>query len=133
MESHTSAPRTRWVGWIAFGAIFMFINGLFGFIVGLVALLKDDFFVVDDGRLVAFDITTWAWIHIIFSVLLMVLAAALAAGKPWALITSAVLVGVHMVAQFTFLSVSPVWSAVSIAVDAAVIWAIIVHGGEAAT
>ena len=73
-------------GWIAFGAIFMFINGLFGFIVGLVALFKDDFFVVTEDRLVTFDITTWGWINIVFSVLLMVLAAALAAGKRWALV-----------------------------------------------
>ena len=93
MDSNTSAPRTRWVGWIVFGAIFMFINGLFGFIVGLVALFKDDFFVLTEDRLVTFDITTWGWINIVFSVLLMVLAAALAAGKRWALITSAVLVG----------------------------------------
>ena len=133
MDTHTSPPRTRWAGWIAFGAVFMFINGLFGFIVGLVALFKDDFFVVDDGRLVTFDITAWGWIHIIFSVLLMVLAAALIAGKSWALIISVVLIGLHMVAQFTFLSVSPVWSTVSIAVDAAIIWAILVHGREVAT
>ena len=133
MDTHTSPPRTRWAGWIVFGAVFMFINGLFGFIVGLVALFKDDFFVVDDGRLVTFDITAWGWIHIIFSVLLMVLAAALIAGKSWALIISVVLIGLHMVAQFTFLSVSPVWSTVSIAVDAAIIWAIIVHGREVAT
>ena len=133
MDTHTSPPRTRWAGWIVFGAVFMFINGLFGFIVGLVALFKDDFFVVDDGRLVTFDITAWGWIHIIFSVLLMVLAAALIAGKSWALIISVVLIGLHMVAQFTFLSVSPVWSTVSIAVDAAIIWAILVHGREVAT
>ena len=133
MDSNTSAPRTRWVGWIAFGAIFMFINGLFGFIVGLVALFKDDFFVLTEDRLVTFDVTTWGWINIVFSVLLMVLAAALLAGKSWALIISAVLVGLHMVAQFAFLNVTPVWSAVSIAVDAAVIWAIIVHGREVAT
>ena len=132
MDSNTSAPRTRWVGWIAFGAIFMFINGLFGFIVGLVALFNDDFFVLTEDRLVTFDITTWGWINIVFSVLLMVLAAALAAGKRWALFTSAVLVGLHMVAQFAFLNVTPVWSAVSIVMDAAVIWAIIVHGGEVA-
>jgi hypothetical protein len=133
MESHTSPQRTRWVGWIAFGAIFMFINGLFGFIVGLVALLKDDYFVVTDDRIVAFDVTTWGWINIVFSVFLMVLAAALIAGKPWALIISAVLIGLHMVAQFAFLNVTPVWSTVSIAVDALVIWAIVVHGREAAT
>lgn len=123
---------TGWVGWIAFAAAFMIISGAFGLIQGFVALFQDDFYAISDSEIVEIDVSAWGWIHIIFGALLVLVGGALLSGKLWARLMAIILVCLHMVAQFAFLEWYPVWSVIVIAIDVLVLWALIVHGEEAA-
>jgi len=55
----------RTSGWVVFAAVLMMMAGMFGMINGLIALLKDEVYVVGPERLVVFDFTQWGWIHLI--------------------------------------------------------------------
>ena len=49
-----------WVGWIIFAGAMMIMLGFFHAIAGLVALFKDDYFLVKtSGLVVNVDYTTW--------------------------------------------------------------------------
>src|SRR6185503_1604462 len=55
-----------WVGWIIFAGAMMIMLGFFHAIAGLVALFKDDYFLVKtSGLVVNVDYTTWGWVHLI--------------------------------------------------------------------
>ena len=122
---------TGWVGWIVFAAFFMIINGIFGGLQGLSALLRDQsYFVVTDKGLLTFNYTAWGWIHLLLGILLIVVGIFLLRGAGWARILAGVIVGIHMVAQFGFISSYPVWGIIMIALDALILYALLVHGRE---
>jgi hypothetical protein len=124
---------TGWVGWIVFAAFFMIINGIFGALQGLTALLRDEsYFVVNKDGLLTFDYTSWGWIHLILGIVLIVVGIFLLRGAAWARVLAVILVGLHMIAQFGFLSAFPVWGIITIAVDVVILYALLVHGREVA-
>ena len=122
---------TGWVGWIVFAGFFMIINGIFGGLQGLSALLRDQsYFVVGENGLLTFNYTAWGWIHLILGILLIIVGIFLLRGAGWARILAVIIVGVHMIAQFGFISSFPVWGIIMIALDALILYALLVHGRE---
>ncbi|HKA03888.1 MAG TPA: hypothetical protein VKD67_06145 [Acidimicrobiales bacterium] len=122
---------TGWVGWIVFAAFLMIINGIFGGLQGLTALLRDQsYWVVSEDRILTFNYTSWGWIHLILGIVLIVVGIFLLRGATWARVLAVILVAVHMIAQFSFLAAFPVWGIITIAVDALVLYALLVHGRE---
>jgi hypothetical protein len=126
-----STEPTGWVGWVAFAAAMMILVGSFHFLAGLVALFQDDYFLVgSSGLMVSVDYTTWGWAHMIGGVILAGSGVALFSGKVWARVVAVVLAMLSAVVNLSFLAAYPIWSAIMIAVDILVIWALIVHGDE---
>jgi hypothetical protein len=122
---------TGWVGWIVFAGFFMIINGIFGGLQGLSALLRDQsYFVVGENGLLTFNYTAWGWIHLILGILLIIVGIFLLRGAGWARILAVIIVGIHMIAQFGFISSFPVWGIIMIALDALILYALLVHGRE---
>jgi uncharacterized Tic20 family protein len=134
MNTKAAARRrmTGWVGWIIFAAALMIVNGAFGAIQGLGALLRDeDYFVaVGGGDVLTFNITAWGWIHLILGLVLIAIGVLLIRGSVGGLILAIVAVGLHMIAQFTWIGLYPWWSLIAIALDIIILYALIVHGGE---
>jgi hypothetical protein len=132
MAGSSSRGVSGWVGWIWFAAIMLIMTGTFNLIDGLAALFKDNYFLVTrSGQLLAFDLTTWGWIHLIGGILLILVGIYLFSGKLWARIAAIILAALNAIAQLSFLSAYPVWSVIIIALDVLVIWALTVHGEEA--
>jgi len=122
---------TGWVGWIVFAGFFMIINGIFGGLQGLSALLRDQtYFVVGENGLLTFNYTAWGWIHLVLGIVLIVVGIFLLRGAGWARILAVIIVGIHMIAQFGFISSYPVWGIIMIALDALILYALLVHGRE---
>jgi hypothetical protein len=122
---------TGWIGWISFAGYFMIIVGFFGVLQGLAALLRDEsYFVVTKDGLLTFDYTAWGWIHLIMGVVLVLVGAYLVNGAAWARVVAIIFIGLHMIAQFAFLAAFPVWGVIAIALDAIVLYALLVHGRE---
>ena len=108
----------------------MILIGVFQSIAGLTAILDDDFFVRTPSYTFDMDTTAWGWIHLLLGILLIVVGIFLLRGAGWARILAVVIVGIHMVAQFGFISSYPVWGIIMIALDALILYALLVHGRE---
>ena len=130
----SSLPRsdvTGWTGWIAFAGYFMIIVGFFGALQGLAELLRDEsYFAVTKNFLLTFDYTTWGWIHLIMGVVLVLVGGFLINGAAWARVVAIIIVGLHMIAQFASVSAYPLWGVIAIALDAIILYALLVHGRE---
>jgi hypothetical protein len=122
---------TGWVGWIVFAAVAMVISGLFNITWGIVALVRDQVFVVGSrGNVVTIDYTTWGWINLIVGIIVIVLGLALLTGNTAALVGGVVVAVLSIVNNLFVLSAYPIWSVLIIAFDVIVIFAICVHGNE---
>ncbi|MFZ1302167.1 MAG: hypothetical protein WAQ27_06380 [Candidatus Microsaccharimonas sp.] len=130
MAKNDSNQVTGWVGWVYFASFMLLITGVFQIIMGFTALLNDEFYVIGNNTLLAFDVTTWGWIHLLLGLLMVVVGASLFAGRMWARVTAIVLASFNFVAQFAFISVYPWWSIIAMTLDVLVIYALTVHGDE---
>lgn len=122
---------TGWAGWIVFGAFMMFMLGLFHAMAGLVALFKDDYFLVgSNGLVLNVDYTAWGWIHLLGGIAVGAAGVCVLLGQLWARIVAVIVTLLSALVNLAFLAAHPIWSTIMIALAVLVIWAVIVHGGE---
>lgn len=120
-----------WVGWVYFAAFMMVLLGALHAITGLVALFKDQYFLVgNDGLIVTADYTAWGWAHLIGGVIVAAAGVALLTGRVWARVIAVLVTMLSILVNFAFMAAYPLWSVVMITIDVLVIWAVIVHGDE---
>jgi hypothetical protein len=121
---------TGWVGWIYFASMMMLVLGGLQALTGLVALFKDDFYLVAEKALVAFNFTAWGWINILLGLVLVITGIEIARGSGWARVIASLLVVVNAIGNLAFLPAYPVWSSIALIIDALILYALTVHGGE---
>ena len=122
---------SAWVGWVNFAGLMLVLVGAFHVIQGLVALFRDEVYVVGQHRLVVdVSYTAWGWAHLVWGALSILVGSCLLVGQMWARIVAVIVAMLSAIANVAFLPAYPVWSAIMIAVDIIVIWAVTVHGGE---
>ena len=132
--SSYDAPTTGWAGWVVFAAVFMMVTGAMNAIQGLAALIRDDaYWVTLGGTVLAFDITTWGWIHLIFGIALIIVGVLLMRGSTFARVLGVILVAFNLIAQFSWTTLYPFWALTIITINALVIWALTAHGRELKT
>lgn len=122
---------TGWVGWVWFGGIMLFTLGLFQAFQGLIALIDDGFSLAVGDQLLVFDLDAWGWTHLIMGVLLVVAGIGVLGGTLWGRILGVIVAALSILAQLTILPVYPIWALIVIALDAFIIYALVVHGEEA--
>jgi hypothetical protein len=108
----------------------MVMNGIFSAISGIVALAKEDFYVVLPNYVVELDATTWGWIHLIMGIVVALAGFSVLTGKTWARVIGILVVSLSAIANFAFIPYYPIWSLLIIAIDVVVIWALAAHGRE---
>jgi hypothetical protein len=119
-----------WVGMAIFAGTLLLLVGGFNVIYGLVALFKDQVLVATKSGLVAFDVTTWGWITLLFGIFQICVGLAILAGQTWAIVVGVVLAVLNALEQLAFLQAQPVWSTIIIAVDVLIIYGLTAHGRE---
>ena len=120
-----------WVGWIIFGALLMVLLGSLHAFQGLVALLNSDSYSVpEDGLTVQISYTAWGWLQLIFGLIVVVSGIALFLGKTWARVVAVIVAFISVLVNMGFGSAAPLWSAIMVAIDILVIWAVVMHGRE---
>lgn len=130
LATYDVAP-TGWTGWIVFGGMMMIILGTFHAFQGLVAIFKDEYYLVGPkGLTVNVDYTAWGWTHLLLGIVIVLAGAALMAGQMWARVIAVILAFVSAIVNVGFLAAYPLWSSLMIGFDVLVIWAVIVHGDE---
>jgi hypothetical protein len=118
------------IGAIMFAGIMMAVNGIFSAIAGLVALTKDEFYVVLPNYLLELDATTWGYIHLGVGIVVALAGFSVLTGKTWARVVGILVASLSAIANFAFIPYYPVWSLLIIAIDVVVIWALAAHGRQ---
>lgn len=131
----THYPRASpWVGWIAFAGVIMMILGALHAFQGLVAIFKDEYFVVSkSGLVVEMDYTAWGWVALVAGAIVFVAGLCVFAGQIWARSVGVLLASLSLIGNVVFIAAYPIWSLIMIALDIVVIMALTVHGSEIKT
>src|SRR4026208_2130689 len=93
------AGSETWAGWIRLGAIFILIVSFLEFFEGLTAIIRGDYYHVTPDQIVVFDLSTWGWLTLLWSIALAVIGFALLAGATWPRRAAIVVAGAHLFAQ----------------------------------
>ena len=124
---------TAWVGVVLFGGIILVMVGGFQTIQGFVALFRDEYYLVSpNGLVVEVDYTAWGWTHLLIGLVAIATGIGVMVGQTWARVLGIVIAVLSALVNIAFLSAYPIWSTIIIAMDVLVIYALAVHGREAA-
>jgi hypothetical protein len=108
--------------------------GAFQAIEGLVALFKDEYYVVSrTGLVLSVDYTTWGWTHLIIGLVAVLAGIGILLGQTWARVVGIVIAVISAFANMAFIAAYPLWCTIVIATDVLVIYALAVHGREVKT
>jgi hypothetical protein len=123
--------RDFWAGWVGFAGLLMLIIGSLDFFQGLIAVIRDKYYVLTPQQIIVFDLTTWGWITLIWGVIVFVAGAGLLSGAGWARWTAVVVASLNFIVQLGFVGSSqyPLWALVVLALNILVLYALIVRWG----
>lgn len=125
---------TGWVGIVIFAGVMLVMLGGFQAMEGIVALIRDEYYLVTrNGLMIDIDYTTWGWTHLILGLLAVAAGIGIFAGHLWARILGIVIAVTSALANMAFLAAYPIWATIMIAVDVLVIYALAMHGREVKT
>jgi hypothetical protein len=129
----TDAPVSGWVyGFAAFAGAVMLMIGIFQAIAGLAAIFENEFFAVGPNYFYEIDVTAWGWIHLILGAIIAFAGISIYTGQAWARSVGVLLAILSAVANFFFIPYYPVWAVLIIALNIAVIWALVQFSPEQA-
>jgi hypothetical protein len=111
-------------GFTVLAGVLMLLSGLWGFFEGLVAIIRQSFFVTLPHYTFQFNVHGWGWIHLVIGVVLFAAGACVLLGQTWAKLLGIVLAVFSAIANFLFIPYYPVWSIIVIAMDVFIIWAL---------
>jgi len=125
-------PSGAAIGWTVFASVMMFLLGVWWVIAGLAGIFKDDIFVTTHKYVFKFNFQTWGWIHLLLGIVVFAAGYGLYRGDVWARTVGVILAGLSALIAFAWLPVYPVWGFIFIAISVFVIWALTMHGRDAA-
>jgi hypothetical protein len=113
---------TEPTGWVIFAGVMMMLLGCLNFFYGLAAVVNDDVVVVGGQGAIIADLTTWGWVTIILSIVLVLTGFGLLTGAEWARWVGVFLVGLNAVAQVWIFPAAPLWAFIIILLDVIIIY-----------
>ena len=125
-------PSPLAMGLTAFTGIMMTLAGVLQAMVGLTAIINSAFYPQVAHYTFQFSPTAWGWIHLFLGGTIVVAGLSLFLGQIWARIVGVILALVATLACFAWLPYYPVWALLIMALNAAIIWALTVHGRDIA-
>lgn len=129
MAANNNQP-SGWTGWIVFAGFMMILMGVLQGIAGLTALLNDEWLLVTQNSLIAFNFTTWGWIHILIGVLVFAAGFAVMNGAVWARVVGVIIAMLSIVANLAYANTYPIWAIAAVVINVLVIYALTVRGNE---
>lgn len=128
------ASRGFWAGWVAFAGLLLMIVGGLDFFQGMIAVIRDEYFVLGPNGATVIDVSEWGWIMMIWGILLALVGYGLVSGASWARWTAIVGVSLNFLAQLGFQGgpggVS-LWGLCVLALNILVLYALIIRWDDA--
>lgn len=111
-------------GGAVFAGIVAFVVGAFNVMDGLVALLRNDYYLVTSQDILVFDFAAWGWIWLVLGLVQIAVGAGILTGRPWARTAGVAMAVVAAIGQLAFLRAFPVWSVIVIALCVLLVYAL---------
>jgi hypothetical protein len=124
---HRAEPRMGPFVGSALAGTLMVLAGLWGVIVGLVALSSSHVFIVapSTGYTYYWTYHGWGWVQLILGIVVFAAGVCVFLGMTWARYVGAGLAVLSAIAHFMLVPYTPIWSIVMIFLDAFIIWALL--------
>jgi hypothetical protein len=128
-KERTVASKEFWTEWVGFAGLMMILIGILNVIQGLIAIIRDDYYVVTPEQIIVFDLTTWGWIMLIWGVIVALAGYALAMGAGWARWFTIVVASLNVILQLSFVGSGqyPLWALTVLALNVLVLYALTVR------
>jgi uncharacterized membrane protein len=132
---YTDYGYDRGAGWKMFASVMIIISATWNLIDSLVAILDANYYqdVAQNAGTelpLTNTIEAWGWVGLGISVIMLAAAYGIISGAMWARVVGVAAVSINMVFHMAFLAAFPFWSVIIIAIDALIIYGLIVHGGR---
>ena len=126
------ASKGFWAGWVAFAGLLLMILGGLAFFQGLVAVIRDQYYVLGENGALVLDVSQWGWVMMIWGIVLALVGYGVVSGASWARWAAILVVGLNFIAQLGYDGGSgyTLWSLCVIALNILVLWALIVRWDE---
>ena len=115
-----------WSGWVGFAALLALIIGMIDFIMGLIAIVRGEYYAIHGNQLIIFDTTTWGWLTLLMGIVIVLLGLALANGSGFARWVVIIAVSVNLLGNLAWLGNTgyPLWSLTVVALEIIVLYAL---------
>jgi len=132
MQREMELATSKWTGWIGFGGLMMIVIGSLNVVEGLIAVIRNEYYVLGPNQIIVFDMTTWGVLAILWGLVVAFAGWSLLARLGWARWFTIVVGSLNVLAQLSFLggTQSPLWALTVISLSIIVLYALIVHWGE---
>jgi hypothetical protein len=115
---------------VVFAASIMVIVGFLNFFYGLAAIVNDQVVVVGGHGAIIADLTSWGWVTLILSVVLVMTGFGLFSGAPWARVAGILIVTINAIEQVWIFPAAPLWAFIVILLDVIIIYNLTVRWDE---
>jgi hypothetical protein len=121
-----------WTEWVGFAGLMMVLIGVLNVIQGLIAIVRDDYYVLTAEQIIVFDLTTWGWILLIWGIIVGFAGSALATGAGWARWFTLVVASLNIILQLGFVGSGqyPLWALTVLALNVLVLYALTVRWSD---
>ena len=114
-------------GWLIFASIMLVLAGVYNFIWGITALVKDEYLV---NQFLFANLTFWGWFWLIIGIVAMIAGFAVLNKAPWARWFGIIMASISAIGMFTVIWAYPIWSIMIIAIDVMIIYGLAEYGGR---
>jgi hypothetical protein len=122
----------RWAGWIRFAGILMFIVATIDFFQGLIAIIRGSYYHFTPDQIIVFDISTWGWVTLFWSIVMFLTAFGLLSGATWARWVTIVIATLNIfeILGFAGNAAYPLWALIALTLNIVVLYAVTVRWSE---
>jgi hypothetical protein len=125
----TVASKEFWTEWVGFAGLMMVLIGILNVIQGLIAIVRDNYYLLTAEQIIVFDLTTWGWIMLVWGIVVAFAGYALATGAGWARWFTIVVASLNVILQLSFVGSGqyPLWALTVLALNVLVLYALTVR------
>ena len=128
------ASKGFWAGWVAFAGLLLMIIGGLDFFQGMIAVIRDEYYVLTAQGALVFDVSTWGWLMMIWGLVLACIGYGLVSGASWARWVAILGVSANFLAQLGLsggIGQVSLWGLCVLALNVLVLYALIVRWDDA--
>ena len=126
------ASKGFWTGWVWFAGLVMILIGSLDFFQGLIAVIRNKYYVLTPNQIIVFDLTTWGWVMLIWGIVVALAGFGLLSGSGWARWFTIVVASLNFIFQLGFVGSYQytLWALTVIGLNVLVLYALIVRWGD---